>query len=147
MLELKYLRSNVEAVRKMINDRGYDLDIGQFEKLDAERRRRLTDLETLKHQRNTASEEIASMKQKGDDASSMISKMKQVSTEIKEKEKDLSKYVEDLNQLLMIIPNMPHESVVVGEDEKDNPIIRTWGKIREMDFDRWSTMPSLFTGW
>jgi seryl-tRNA synthetase len=75
------------------------------------------------------------MKQKGEDASSMISKMKQVSAKIKEKEKDLSKFIGDLNKLLMIIPNMPHESVVVGEDENDNLVIRTWGKIRDIDFD------------
>jgi seryl-tRNA synthetase len=135
MLELKFLRSNVDAVRKMINDRGYDLDMGQFEELDAERRRRLTQLETLRHRRNTASEEIALMKQKGDDASSMITKMKQVSLEIKEKEKEFSKFIGDLNKLLMIIPNMPHESVVIGEDEKDNPVIRNWGEIEKMDFD------------
>jgi seryl-tRNA synthetase len=61
--------------------------------------------------------------------------MKQVSSNIKDKEKDLSGFVDELNKLLMVIPNIPHESVSIGKDEKDNPVIREWGKIRKMDFE------------
>jgi seryl-tRNA synthetase len=61
--------------------------------------------------------------------------MKQVSSDIKEQEKELPQLVEKLNKLLMVIPNMPHESVAIGKDEKDNPVIRTWGEIRKMDFE------------
>ena len=135
MLDLKFIRSNLESIRKMLRDRGYDMDISRFEALDHERRKRLTAIEELRHRRNRVSDEIAAMKKRSQDASSIIAEMKEVSSDIKEKEKELTQFVEELNQLHMVIPNMPHESVVVGEDENDNPVIRTWGEIRERDFE------------
>lgn len=134
MLELKFVRSNLGDIKEMIKTRGYDLDISRFETLDQERRGKLSVLEGLRHQRNRVSEDIAVMKKRGEDASSIIAEMKEVSSEIKEKEKELPGIVEALNDLLMIIPNIPDESVPVGKDENDNPVIRTWGKIREVDF-------------
>jgi seryl-tRNA synthetase len=89
----------------------------------------------MRHQRNRVNEKIAAMKKRGDDASAVIKEMKQVSSNIKDKEKDLSGFVDELNELLMVIPNLPHESVAIGKDEKDNPVIREWGKIQEMDFE------------
>lgn len=134
MFDLKFVRSNLENVMKTIKNRGYDLDMSQFEILDQERRKKLTILEELRHGRNRVSNEIAAMKKRGEDASSIINEMKDLSSEIKEKEKELPRLLEKLNQLLMIIPNIPHESVEVGRDERDNPVIRTWGEIRKMDF-------------
>jgi len=134
MFDLKFVRSNLENVMKTIKNRGYDLDMSQFETLDQERRKKLTVLEELRHGRNRVSNEIAAMKKRGEDASSIINEMKDLSSEIKEKEKELPRLLEKLNQLLMIIPNIPHESVEVGKDERDNPVIRTWGEIRKMDF-------------
>jgi seryl-tRNA synthetase len=118
----------------MAKNRRYDLDISRFEALDQERRQKLAVLEELRHRRNRVSDEIAAMKQRGEDASSVIFEMKEVSSQIKEKEKELPQLSEELDQLSMIIPNMPHESVAVGKDEKDNPMVRTWGEIRETDF-------------
>jgi len=135
MLDLKFVRSNLDSIKEMIKNRCYDLDLSQFEALDLERRERLTELEDLRHQRNRVSEEIAAMKKKGEDASSVIAEMKTVSSTIKEMEKELPKFIEELSQLLMVVPNMPHESVAIGNDERDNPVIRTWGEIREMDFE------------
>jgi seryl-tRNA synthetase len=135
MLDLKFIRSNLDDVKEMLKNRGDDLDISVFESIDKERRERLTTLEELRHRRNLVSEEIAAMKKRGEDASPVIAEMKKVSSEIKERESDLSRILDELNQLLMVIPNMPHDSVAIGEDEKDNPVIRTWGEIREMDFE------------
>ena len=134
MLELKFVRSNLGDIKEMIKTRGYDLDISRFETLDQERRGKLSVLEELRHQRNRVSEDIAAMKKRGEDASNIIAEMKEVSSEIKEKEKELPGILEELNDLLMVIPNIPDESVPVGKDENDNPVIRTWGKIREVDF-------------
>ncbi len=135
MLDLKFVRSNLDSIRAMLKNRHYNLDLSSFESLDLERRERLTKLEELRRQRNSVSEEIAAMKKKGEDASSIISEMKTVSSTIKEMEKDLPRFVEELEQMLMLIPNIPHESVAIGKDENDNPVIRTWGEIREMDFE------------
>ena len=134
MLDLKFVRSNLDSIREMLKNRQYDLDISKFEVLDQERRKRLTVLEELRHKRNHVNDKIAAMKKKGEDASAVISEMKEVSSSIKEREKELPRFVEELNELLMVIPNMPHESVVVGKDEEDNPVIRSWGEIRKMDF-------------
>ena len=135
MLDLKFVRSNLDSIREMLKTRGYDLDISRFEALDKERRTRLTVLEELRHRRNKVSDEIAAMKKRGEDASSVIAEMKEVSSDIKEKEKELPRFVDELNELLMFIPNLPHESVPVGKDETENPVIRTWGEIPEMDFE------------
>lgn len=135
MLDLKFVRSNLETIRGMLKNRGYDLNISKFETLDRERRGRLSDLEELRHKRNEVSDQIASLKKKGEDASALILQMKQVSAEIKQKEKDIVGFIEELDRLLMVIPNMPHESVVVGRDEVDNPVVRTWGERRDFDFE------------
>jgi seryl-tRNA synthetase len=135
MLDLKFIRSNLDSIRNMVRDRGYDMDISRFEALDHERRKRLSVLEELRHRRNRVSDEIATMKKSGKDASAIITEMKAVSADIKEKEKELAHFIEELNQIHMVIPNMPHESVAVGKDENDNPVIRSWGEIRQMDFE------------
>jgi seryl-tRNA synthetase len=135
MLDLRFIRSNLDKVKEMLKNRGYDLDISVFESVDKERREILATLESLRHQRNSVSDEIASMKKKGEDASQIIAEMKKVSAEIKEREAELSQVEDKINPFLMIIPNIPHESVAIGVDENDNPEIRKWGEIREMDFE------------
>jgi seryl-tRNA synthetase len=135
MLDLKFIRSNLPEVKQMLADRGYGLDIERFSKLDRERREGLTSLEELRHRRNSVSEEIAAMKRGGDDASAFIEEMKGVSSRIKKMEKELAAGLEELDRLMLEIPNMPHESVPVGGGEEDNPVARTYGEIRKMDFD------------
>jgi len=135
MLDLKFIRSRLDAVKRMLADRRYTLDLSLFEAVDKKRREILAVLENLRHRRNKVSEEIAQLKKSGLDASSLIAEMKQVSLEIKDLETSLSSVDEELQPLLMVIPNMPHESVVPGADAKDNPVVRTWGRIREKDFE------------
>ncbi len=135
MLDIKFIRSNLEGVRKMLADRGSDLDMALFERLDEERRAVLRSLEDLRHRRNTVSEEIAAKKRAGEDASEIIADMKQVSSEIKEKEARLSEIQAGLDPLLMEIPNIPHDSVPVGGDEEDNVVVRTWGDVQGLDFE------------
>jgi seryl-tRNA synthetase len=135
MLDLKFVRTNLVLINDMLNDRGYDLDLSRFKSLDEKRRSTLTSLEELRYKRNKVSDQIAAMKKGGEDTSSLISEMKTVSKEIKEIETELPEIIDQLNKLLMFIPNIPHESVVVGKDSDDNPVIRSWGKIRDFDFE------------
>lgn len=135
MLDLKFVRSNLDDIKDMVKQRNYDLDLSRFESLDKKRREGLSFLEDLRHRRNKVNDQIASMKKSGQDATPVISEMKDVSLLIKEKEKELSQCIEELDSLLMIIPNMPDDSVPVGKGDEDNPVIRTWGDIREMDFE------------
>jgi seryl-tRNA synthetase len=135
MLDLIFVRSNLNLVSDGLEKRGYDLDLSRFQSLDEKRRLILANLEQLRHQRNTVSDRIAVMKKNGEDASSLISEMKTVSKRIKEIESELPAVMDELDALLMLLPNMPDESVVVGETSDDNPLIRTWGDKRDFAFD------------
>jgi seryl-tRNA synthetase len=134
MLDLKFVRSTLDIVKDMLEKRGYDLDLSEFQSLDERRRSILGVLEELRHRRNTVSDEIAAMKKRGEETSSLIAEMRSVSKEIKEIEAELPNVMDQLNRLLMLIPNVPHESVVVGESADDNPVIREWGTIKDFDF-------------
>lgn len=134
MLDLKFVRANMDLITQMCRDRSYELDLSMFRSLDEKRRSVLTDLEELRHERNKVSDKIAVMKKQGEDASSLISQMKTVSARVKELEAELPEVVNELNNLLLLIPNIPHESVVVGLDPDDNPVIKKWGEIRNFEF-------------
>jgi seryl-tRNA synthetase len=135
MLDLRFIRAHLDAVKLMLKNRRNDLDISLFETIDKRRREILPALEALRHRRNTVSEEIARMKKQRQDASGLIGEMKKVSGEIKEMEAALSQVDEDLKPFLMVIPNMPHESVPLGAASEDNPVVRSWGQIPEMNFE------------
>lgn len=135
MLDLKFVRSNLDLITQIFKARGYELDLSRFQLLDEKRRSILTDLEELRYKRNKVSDQIAVMKKAGEDVSSVIAEMKAVSKKIKELEAELPEIVDQLNNLLLLIPNIPHESVVVGESSNDNPVIRRWGEIRDFDFN------------
>jgi len=135
MLDLRFIRANLDAVKQMLKNRRNDLDISIFESIDRRRREILPALETLRHRKNKVSEEIAHMKKQRQDASSLIGEMKEVSVEIKEMEAALSQVDEDLMPFLMVIPNIPHDSVPVGAASEDNPVVRSWGTLPEISFD------------
>jgi seryl-tRNA synthetase len=135
MLDLRFIRANLDAVKQMLKNRRNDLDVSVFESIDRRRREILPALENLRHRKNRVSEEIAQLKKQRQDASGLIAEMKKVSVEIKEMEASLSQVDEDLKPFLMVVPNMPHESVPIGAASEDNPLVRTWGTIRAMDFE------------
>ena len=135
MLDLKFIRSNLDLIKEMLSNRRYNTDLSVFESVDRTRREMLPALEGLRHKRNKVSEDIAAMKKRGEDAGTVIAEMKKVSSEIKKKESELSEIEGQLAPMIMVMPNMPDDTVPVGVDEKDNPVIRTWGKIRNMEFE------------
>ena len=135
MLDLKFIRNNIDEVKKNVEIRGYDVDLSRFEAQDTDRRDKLSVLEELRHKRNRVSEEIAQMKKNGEDASGVIAEMKEVSSSIKTREQELVQVQKELEALRMVVPNMLDASVPLGKDEADNPVLREWGEIREMDFE------------
>ena len=135
MLDIKFVRDNVDLVRKKTLERGLDIDLGIFTELDLKRRDILREVEVLRNERNTVSKEIGTLKKNKEDASELISRMGEVSSRIKILDDSLKETESELHELIMIIPNMPHESVVYGEGEDDNPVIRTWGEKPEFDFE------------
>jgi seryl-tRNA synthetase len=134
MLELKYTREHLGEVKEKIGRRGQTVDWERFAKLDAERREILQESEALRARRNQVSDVIAEKKKKKLEANEEITRMKEVSNRIKELETGLAEKEEALQGIMLTIPNIPHESVVVGQGEQDNPEIRKWGKIPEFSF-------------
>jgi seryl-tRNA synthetase len=136
MLDQRFVRENLEVVRQAIADKNEKMNLDDFIALDERRRALLRDSEGLKQQRNTVSEEIAQMKRNKEDATATIEAMRAVSAKIKQLDADLAEVQEKLHDLLIRIPNIPHESVPVGKDESDNEEVRRWGTTQEVDFER-----------
>ena len=134
MLDIKFLRQNVDLVRRKMRERGQEIDLDAFTGLDATRRDILQEVEALRNERNQASREIGERKKLKEDASSIIARMAEVSSRIRELEESLKKVEEDLDAMMMTIPNIPHESVAYGTSSEDNPVIRAWGQKPRFDF-------------
>ena len=135
MLDIKFVRQNLEQVQKALGTRSNAAQLETFIEWDNRRRAILIEAENLKHRRNVVSEEIAALKKKGQDAENLVSEMREVSSKIKEMDKELSEIEAKANEILMVIPNIPHASVPVGKDEKDNPEVKRSGEPRKFDFD------------
>ncbi|NQU03141.1 MAG: serine--tRNA ligase, partial [Syntrophaceae bacterium] len=127
MLDIRFVRENIDFVQKKLAQRGQDTDLGQFSRLDQERRDILKEVEALRSERNAVSKEVGQRKKQKEDASDLISKMGAVSARIKELDESLKETEALFDDFLMTIPNVPHESVVSGTDSADNPIVREWG--------------------
>ncbi len=134
MLDIRYIRKNVETVKRAIELKNDYADIDKLLAMDSEKRQLLTEVEELKHQRNTVSEEIGRMKKQKQDASDIIKKMKDVSEQIKQFDERIKSLDEEINDTLIRIPNIPHPSVPEGKDESANVEVRKWGELTEHDF-------------
>jgi len=135
MLEIKFIRQNLPQVQKAIENRGDHIDWSRLVGADENRKHVLQEIETLRHKRNVVSDQIAEMKKKGESAEDTVTEMRKVSGRIKQLETSLSENEDIIRTILMQIPNIPHESVPVGQDENDNPTIRTIGNLPGMDFE------------
>ncbi len=135
MLDLKFVRNNPQIVQDALLKRGSAVILDEFLKLDQERREKLFVVEQMKNRRNLVSEEIGRLKKAGKDAPEMVLEMRDLSQQIKEIDEANKKLEEKLQEILLDIPNIPHETVPVGQSEADNKVVRTWGKPREFKFD------------
>jgi seryl-tRNA synthetase len=135
MLDIKYLRQNIELVRQKMDERGQKIDFDRFIELDAKRRDILQAVETLRNERNSVSKEIGELKKKKADASALIEKMGNVSVKIKEYDESLRLTEEELNAFVMIVPNIQHESVPQGHGSDDNKVVHTWGEKPVFSFE------------
>ncbi|WP_129705607.1 serine--tRNA ligase [Priestia megaterium] len=136
MLDLKFLRANFKEVKEKLKFRGEDLtDLGRFEELDAKRRELIAQTEELKSKRNEVSQQIAQLKREKQDADHLIIEMREVGDRVKQLDEELRSVEEELELLLLSIPNVPHESTPVGKTEDDNVEVRKWGEIKQFDFE------------
>lgn len=136
MLDMKYLRNNFDEVKEKLKHRGEDLtELDHFGELDAKRRELIVETEKLKAKRNEASKQIAVLKKEKKDAEPAIQEMRKVGEQISNLDKELKEIEENLQKIMLSIPNIPHESVPVGEDEEDNVEVRKWGEVPSFDFE------------
>jgi len=135
MLDLGFVRDNLPAVEEMLRRRGMDPSVlKDFHQIDAERRRVITETETLKARRNRASEEIAKLRKAGQDATVQTNETKKLREKIQEREKAAEQMDARLRELLLSVPNMPHPSVPVGHSAEENTQVRQWGSPPKFDF-------------
>ena len=146
MLDLGFVRANLELVRQKMRERGLPDILADFEALDAERRKQLSEAEALKARRNMVSDEIARLKKQKQDASALIAEMKQTGQQIQALDEQAKASDDKLRELLRNVPNLPHETVPVGRGAEDNQEIRRWGEPRKFDFEpkaHWDLGPEL----
>jgi seryl-tRNA synthetase len=134
VLSLKFIRQNQDLVKEGLKNRGVPFDLDHLLFLDNRRREILQETEKLRAWRNQVSEEIGQAKKAGQNPQEKVAEMRRVGNDIKEKEKELSEIEKDLQEILLYLPNLPHPSVPVGEDERDNVVVRVVGEPVEFSF-------------
>lgn len=135
MLDPKLLRGDLTELKEKLATRGYEFDIDFWQDLENQRKALQIETENLQAQKNAGAKQIGELKRKGENADELLAKMEQVSECMKTAEVRLRDLLAVIKSESLKIPNLPHESVPVGEDESDNVEIRRWGLPREFDFE------------
>ena len=135
MLDSKLLREQLDQVREKLRHRNEDISgLDRFTELDVRRRKLLQESESLKNRRNTVSQEVARKKRQGESADDLIEEMRRVGEQIKHLDEQLRDVQGQLDDILLTLPNVPHDSVPVGESEEDNVPVRYWGEKPDFSF-------------
>ncbi len=134
MLDIQLLRKDAALVAERLAARGFAFDTARFEALEAERKTIQTRTQDAQARRNALSKQIGMLKGKGEDASAVMAEVAGLGDELKQLEARLAGLQAELNDFLMGVPNLPHESVAVGKDETANVEVSRWGTPRIFDF-------------
>ena len=135
MLDRRLIREEPDRVKRAVEAKGAAVDIERILSLDARFLSNLREGDDLKHERNVRSQEIGELKRSGQDSEALQGRMKAIAGRIKEIEAQNKEIEEELAQLLLTVPNIPHESVPIGKDASANIVVRTWGKVEEPYFE------------
>ena len=128
MLDLKFIRENIDQIRQAIANRQDTAPLDEILELDQERRRKLLELESLRHQRRQAARERKTNEEAIDEGRDLRAMIKGLEEEVRSLDNQLEEF-------LLQVPNIPEPSVPIGKDERDSPIVRSWGEPRSFDFD------------
>ncbi len=134
MLDYKLIRANPELVKAALLKRNITDGLERYIELDEDRRKILMEVEELKKFRNSSSQEVGRLKKAGQDPTEIMEKVRQVGQEIKEYDDKLKVIEKESEDILLTLPNLPHESVPIGLDEESNEEIRKWGEPPNFDF-------------
>lgn len=135
MIDINLLRNDIESLKKILKQRGFDLDVNFFNSLEEERKHIQIKTQELQQERNDLSKQVGILKSQGKDASAVLEKVTNISTQSKEFESQLILIQEKINNFLLLIPNVPHESVPIGSDETNNELIKEVGTLPKFDFE------------
>lgn len=134
MLDLKFIRDNRERVSAAIRDKHEQVDLDLLLNLDESRRKLVGEADLLKQERNRSSALIPQLKKEGKDPQSELSRMKEISDKIGTLDSEIRDIERQIDLLLLRVPNLPHSSVPVGQDESANVVVRQWGNLPRFDF-------------
>ena len=134
MLDSKLVRTQLHEVAERLAARGFVLDVARFEALEAQRKTVQTRTEQLQAERNSRSKSIGQAKQRGEDIAPLLAEVDQMGSDLEQGKRELDTIQLELDNLLLNIPNLPHESVPVGADEEGNVEVSRWGTPRSFDF-------------
>ena len=126
MLDLKFIRENTDLLQEAITSRQDSVPLDKILELDSKRRQKLNELENLRHNRKETARERQD---------TSADKARALRTRIKDIEEEVRNLENQLEELLLQVPNIPHSSVPVGKDENDNPVVRSWGEMPSFDFE------------
>jgi len=135
MIDINLLRKDSKEISKLLKERGFDLDIKKYDSLEKDRKIIQVKAQELQEQRNQFSKNIGFEKGKGNDVSDLMSQVNIISDTLKELESQLVIIQTSLNDFLLNIPNIPHESVPKGNSEKDNVIVKEYGKPQDFNYE------------
>ena len=135
MIDIQLLRKDIKAVAERLAQRKFRLDVDAFNALESERKAIQTRTEELQAQRNSLSKQIGILKGKGEDASAVMAQVGGIGDELKASAERLEALQERISGFVLLIPNIPHESVPVGHDETANVELRKVGTPRQFDFE------------
>lgn len=135
MIDLNVLRENTDQVKKSLKNRGYELDVDFFHQLEQQRKDIQIKTQEIQQERNNLSKQIGILKAKGEDTDKIMQQVASISARTKDYEIQLQEVQQKLNNFLLNIPNLPHNSVPVGSDEKSNLLLKKIGDIPKFNFD------------
>ena len=135
MLDPKFLRNEMETVVAGLKRRGFEFDVTKWEALEAERKKVQTQTQELQAKRNAASKEIGKAKSKGEDVSGIMAQVASLGDELKQAESELDRLQQELTDIALGLPNLPHDSVPDGLNETANVEVRRWGEPKTFNFD------------
>lgn len=135
MLDLKFLRENLSLVEQRLKERGLAFDLGRVRSLDEERRKRLAELEQLRREKKEISRRVGELKRRREEESHLRVEATGLDRRIEDLEKEIKEVDQQLEHLLLDLPNLPHASVPVGQGSEDNQEVRRWGTPRVFDFE------------
>mgnify|MGYP000997620656 FL=1 len=135
MLDIKFIREHTEEVRQNLKNRHAQVDLDALLEADARRRELLGQVEAMKNRRNDVTKEISVLKRNKENADEKIAAMKELGDEIAVLDGKVKEAEEQMLAVQLMIPNMCHPSVPVGNDDSDNPEVRKWGDVTTFDFE------------